>query len=89
MLIKLKEDIDILSIRKADYEIYKETEMKKITNDRKNMIQEIKKYNNIIKENKSLEANVNKDKAIIEQLSKQIEKINKENRKKKTMMIIL
>ena len=63
--------------------------MKKITNDRKNMIQEIKKYNNIIKENKSLEANVNKDKAIIEQLSKQIEKINKENRKKKTMMIIL
>ena len=89
MLFKLKEDIDILSIRKADYEIYKETEMKKITNDRKNMIQEIKKYNNIIKENKSLEANVNKDKAIIEQLSKQIEKINKENRKKKTMMIIL
>ena len=56
--------------------------MKKITNDRKNMIQEIKKYNNIIKENKSLEANVNKDKAIIEQLSKQIEKINKENKKK-------
>ena len=82
LLIKLKEDIDILSIRKADYEIYKETEMKKITNDRKNMIQEIKKYNNIIKENKSLEANVNKDKAIIEQLSKQIEKINKENKKK-------
>ena len=81
MLIKLKEDIDILSIRKADYEIYKETEMKKITNDRKNMIQEIKKYNNIIKENKSLEANVNKDKAIIEQLSKQIEKIFKEKRR--------
>ena len=37
LLIKLKEDIDILSIRKADYEIYKETEMKEITNDRKNI----------------------------------------------------
>ena len=82
LLIKLKEDIDILSIRKADYEIYKETEMKRIDNNRKDMIQDIKRYNNMIKENKSLEVNFNKDKAIIEELSKQIEKMNKENKEK-------
>ena len=87
---KLQDDISNLELKKKEFEIYKENEMKKIQKDKKNLAQEIKSLNNLKQQNQTLTLASKKDKEQIENLKNQISKIQndyklKENNNK--MMI--
>ena len=72
---KLQDDISNLELKKKEFEIYKENEMKKIQKDKKNLAQEIKSLNNLKQQNQTLTLASKKDKEQIENLKNQIAKI--------------
>lgn len=79
---KLQEDLNSFNLRKKEFETYRENEIKKLQKEKKNMMQEIKSFNNLKVQNQNLTMNAKRDKEQIENLKNQILKIQNENKQK-------
>ena len=70
---KLKNDVEQFNIKKAEFEKYRDEEMNKIRIEKKKLMAENKAINNVKFQNQSYAMMVKKDKETIEHLKKQIE----------------
>jgi hypothetical protein len=70
---KLKNDVEQFNIKKAEFEKYRDEEMNKIRIEKKKLMAENKAINNVKFQNQSYAMMIKKDKETIEHLKKQIE----------------
>ena len=79
---KLQEDIELFNTKTNEFELYKDTESKKLQKKEKAIADEMKLCNHIKLQNHTLSTNSKKDKELIESLKTQIKTIQNECRQK-------
>lgn len=76
------DELEQFNIQKRDFEIEREIEEKKYEKEKKNLLQEMKGYNSIKIQNQNMILTAKRDKEQIEKLKNEINKIQKESKKK-------
>ena len=76
------DELEQFNIQKRDFEIEREIEEKKYEKEKKSMLQEMKGFNSIKIQNQNMILTAKKDKEQIQKLKNEINKIQKESKKK-------